>query len=224
MSGASTPIRVVVVDDQRLFVYGIRMLIESQPDLEVVGSATDGAEATRLVSELKPDVVLMDVRMPVMDGLEATRRIAAASRGDHPRIIILTTFHRQEAVFLAIKNGASAFLTKDADPDLVLDTVRSVYSGSAVASRSATVALIKEFGNQMVGGRDRAEPLDALSPREREIFLMAARGMSNPDIAKAAFISESTTKTHIRSILAKLDLRSRVQIVVYAYEHGLVSL
>lgn len=214
MSGVVDPIRVIVVDDQRLFV---------------VGSATEGREAIRLVDELRPDVTLMDIRMPVMDGIEATHRI---TRGDaHPaRIIILTTFQREEAVFQAIRGGASAFVTKDATPEFLLDTIRAVHAGNALVAPAATMTLIKEFGGpgpeRGDDGNvdDRTVPLDSLSPREHEIFLLAARGLSNADIATTAFISDATVKTHIRSILMKLRLENRVQIVVFAYENGLVRL
>ncbi|RFA12457.1 hypothetical protein B7R22_15140 [Subtercola boreus] len=231
-----SPIRVLVVDDQRLFVYGIRMLIESQPDLELVGSAGDGAEAVRLVEEFRPDVVLMDIRMPVMGGIEATHRITqgpgGASDGVAPRVIVLTTFQREEAVFEAMKHGASAFLTKDASPESVLETIRTVHAGNAVASPAATLALVREFGAAPPSGPGRQHapgpaPSDALAPltpREQEIFLLAATGLSNGDIAASAFISETTAKTHIRSILSKLALQSRVQIVVFAYENGLLRL
>lgn len=224
MSSATEPIRVVVVDDQRLFIYGIQMLIESQPDLVLVGTAADGAEAIQLVAEREPDVVLMDIRMPIMSGLEAAHRITNTASGNRTQIIILTTFQREEAVYLAMKHGASAFITKDATPEFLLESIRTVHRGQAVVSPAETMALIHEFGNAPLKTWDRTEPLRALSPREQEIFLYAARGLSNPDIARAAFISESTTKSHIRSILAKLDLQSRVQIVVYAYENGLVTL
>ncbi|RFA10436.1 hypothetical protein B7R54_15425 [Subtercola boreus] len=233
------PIRVLVVDDQRLFVYGIRMLIESQPDLDLdlVGSAADGAEAVRLVDDLRPDVVLMDIRMPVMDGIEATHRIARSAGGVGgvggvgggavPRVVVLTTFQREEAVFQAMKHDASAFLTKDASPETVLETIRSVHAGGAVVRPAETLGPVREFG---VAGpvAHPAHPvhpaLAALTPREQEIFLLTAKGLSNSDIAASAFISETTTKTHIRSILSKLGLQSRVQVVVFAYENGLLKL
>ena len=219
-------IRVVVVDDQRLFVYGVQMLIESQPDLELVGSATDGKQAVALVRELQPDVVLMDIRMPVMDGIEATYRITQADKTATAKIVILTTFQREEAVYHAMKHGASAFLTKDATPERVLETIRTVHSGVALSAPGETVGLIREFADapsKSLPGIDESELLAGLSPREKEIFLLAARGMSNAEIAEAAFISETTTKTHIRGILNKLGLLNRVQIVVFAYENGLIT-
>ncbi|MGD8166035.1 response regulator [Herbiconiux sp. P16] len=217
----SAPIRVVVVDDQELFVYGMRMLIESQPDLDFAGSSTDGAEAVRLVAETRPDVVLMDIRMPVMNGIEATHRITcAAGRGEGPRVVVLTTFQQEEAVFQSMKHGASAFVTKDATPELLLETIRSVHAGDAPPSELAE--LVKRY----VAPAEVAAPEESiagLTPREREIFLLAAKGLRNSEIAAAAFVSEATVKTHIRSILAKLGLETRAQIVVHAYENRLLS-
>ncbi|MFB2596537.1 response regulator [Herbiconiux sp. P17] len=216
----SAPIRVVVVDDQELFVYGMRMLIESQPDLDFAGSSTDGAEAVRLVAETRPDVVLMDIRMPVMNGIEATHRITRpAGRGEGPRVVVLTTFQQEEAVFQSMKHGASAFVTKDATPELLLETIRSVHAGDAPPSE---LELVKRY----VAPAEVAAPeesIAALTPREREIFLLAAKGLRNSEIAAAAFVSEATVKTHIRSILAKLGLETRAQIVVHAYENRLLS-
>jgi DNA-binding NarL/FixJ family response regulator len=219
----ATPIRVMVVDDQELFVYGMRMLIESQPDLDFVGSSTDGAEAVRLVVEARPDVVLMDIRMPVMNGIEATRRITTPD-APGPRVVVLTTFQQEEAVFESMKHGASAFVTKDATPELLLDTIRAVHAGDAPPP--ALAALVKRQVGRAAAGADAGAPEDAvaaLTPREREIFLLAAKGMRNTEIAAAAYVSEATVKTHIRSILAKLGLQTRAQIVVHAYENRLLS-
>jgi DNA-binding NarL/FixJ family response regulator len=219
----TAPIRVVVVDDQELFVYGMRMLIESQNDLEFVGSSADGAEAVRLVTEARPDVVLMDIRMPVMSGIEATHRITRAdggTDGSGPRVVVLTTFQQEEAVFQSMKHGASAFVTKDATPELLLETIRSVHAGDAPPP--ALADLVKRH----VAPADTGAPEESvavLTPREREIFLLAAKGLRNTEIAAAAFVSEATVKTHIRSILAKLGLETRAQIVVHAYENRLLS-
>ncbi|MCS5718060.1 response regulator transcription factor [Herbiconiux sp. CPCC 205763] len=213
----------MVVDDQELFVYGMRMLIESQPDFEFVGSSTDGAEAVRVVAESRPDVVLMDIRMPVMNGIEATRRITrpdGATDASTVRVVVLTTFQQEEAVFQSMKHGASAFVTKDATPELLLQTIRSVHAGDAPPS--ALAELVKR--NVVSASTDAPEEaIAALTPREREIFLLAAKGMRNSEIAAAAFVSEATVKTHVRSILAKLGLETRAQIVVHAYENRLMT-
>lgn len=220
-------IRLVIVDDQRLFIYGIRMLIESQPDLELVGSATDGREAVDLVTSTRPDVVLMDIRMPVMSGIEATHRITRddpdaveGAPDSRPRVVILTTFQQQEALFQSMKHGASAFITKDATPETLLETIRAVHAGDAAPTPLTELVA----GHARAADIERPEhALQALSPREREVFLLAAKGLRNGEIAAAAFISETTVKTHVSSILAKLDLRSRAQIVVHAYENRLLS-
>jgi DNA-binding NarL/FixJ family response regulator len=220
-------IRVVVVDDQRLFIYGIRMLIESQPDLELVGSATDGRQAVDLVTSTRPDIVLMDIRMPVMSGIEATHRITRddpdareGEPGARPRVVILTTFQQQEALFQSMKHGASAFITKDATPETLLETIRAVHAGDAAPMPLTDLVAAHARASEALQP-ERA--LAALSPREREVFLLAAKGLRNSEIAAAAFVSETTVKTHVSSILAKLDLRSRAQIVVHAYENRLLS-
>ena len=210
-------IRVGLVDDQALFRAGIRMLVSSQADLEFVGEAGDGAAGIAMAAESKPDVILMDIRMPVMDGIESTKQIVA-SGPNPPRIIVLTTFDLDEAAARAIRGGASGFILKDADPELLLAAIRAVHSGSSVIAASATRELFEHFGEPT-----SAEPQEfgTLTAREREIFLLAARGLSNSEIAKNEFLSEATVKTHISRILAKLDLRDRVQLVVFAYENGL---
>ncbi len=212
-------IRVAIVDDQALFRAGIRMLVSSQPDLEFVGEAGDGAEGIAVVAATKPDVVLMDIRMPVMDGIESTRGIVAAAKGGKPRIIVLTTFDLDEAAARAIRAGASGFLLKDTDPEFLLASIRTVHAGSSVVAASATRELFEHFGST------KAAPppsFSTLTSREREIFLLAARGLSNSEIAAREFLSEATVKTHISRVLGKLQLRDRVQLVVFAYEHGLV--
>lgn len=212
----SAPIRVVLVDDQALFRAGIRMVIDSQPDLEVVGEAGDGAQALTVVRAVRPDVVLMDIRMPVMDGLAATAALLADA--DPPRVVMLTTFDLDEAAARAIRQGASGFLLKDADPEFLLAAIRTVHAGSAVIAASATRELFAQFAEPA-----RAVPptFDDLTDREREIFALAARGLSNAEIAAREFLSEATVKTHISRILSKLALRDRVQLVVFAFTHGL---
>lgn len=209
-------IRVALVDDQALFRAGIRMLVASQPDLEVVGEAGDGREALAMVAQARPDVVLMDIRMPVMDGLAATAEIL--QQPDPPKIVMLTTFDLDEAAARAIRQGASGFLLKDADPEFLLAAIRTVHAGSSVIAASATRDLFAHFA-------EAPQPVPAsygdLTEREREIFALAARGLSNAEIAAREFLSEATVKTHISRILTKLSLRDRVQLVVFAFEHGL---
>jgi DNA-binding NarL/FixJ family response regulator len=209
-------IRVVLVDDQSLFRAGIRMLVASQPDLEVVGEAGDGREALDVVRTTRPDVVLMDIRMPVMDGLTATAEILA--QPDAPRIVMLTTFDLDEAAARAIRQGASGFLLKDADPEFLLAAIRTVHAGSSVIAASATRDLFAHFAE---APKPVPEQYTTLTEREREIFALAARGLSNAEIAAREFLSEATVKTHISRILTKLALRDRVQLVVFAFEHGL---
>ena len=212
-----TAIRVALVDDQALFRAGIRMLVDSQPDLEVVAEAGDGREGVAMVRTTRPDVVLMDVRMPVLDGLSATAELLADP--DPPRIVVLTTFEQDEAAARAIRAGASGFLLKDADPEFLLAAIRTVHAGTHVVAASATLALLAAQGG---GGAAVPEAFATLTEREREIFAHAARGLSNTEIARLEFVSEATVKTHVSRILAKLSLRDRVQLVVFAYEHGLV--
>ena len=209
-------IRVLIVDDQALFRGGIRMLVESQPDMTCVGEAADGAQAVRLADEQQPDVVLMDVRMPVLDGISATARIVAAR--PQSRVVVLTTFDLDEAAARAIRAGASGFILKDAEPELVLASIRTVHAGNEVVAASATRELFKAFGAQR---RSAPAAYAELTDRERQIFALAARGLSNTEIARSEFVSEATVKTHISRILAKLALRDRVQLVVYAFENRL---
>jgi DNA-binding NarL/FixJ family response regulator len=209
-------IRVVLVDDQALFRAGIRMLIASQPDLDVVGEAGNGQEAIELVRSVRPDVVLMDIRMPVMDGLTATAEIL--TQPDPPRIVMLTTFDLDEAAARAIRQGASGFLLKDADPEFLLAAIRTVHSGSSVIAASATRELFEHFAE---APKPVPPQFAALTDREQEIFALAARGLSNSEIAAREYLSEATVKTHISRILTKLALRDRVQLVVFAFEHGL---
>jgi len=217
------PIRVALVDDQALFRAGVRMLIGSQPDLAFVGEAGDGRQAQQLVEREHPDVVLMDIRMPVMDGIAATESILASSaeRGlTPPRIIVLTTFDLDEAAARAIRAGASGFVLKDAEPEFLLAAIRTVHAGNAVIAAAATRELFQRFSAPATTAPAPAA-FGALTAREGEIFLLAARGLSNAEIAASEFLSEATVKTHISRILAKLNLRDRVQLVVFAFEHGL---
>ncbi len=209
-------IRVVLVDDQALFRAGVRMLIASQPDMDVVGEAGDGQEALEVVARTAPDVVLMDIRMPVMDGLTATAEILA--RAAAPRIVMLTTFDLDEAAARAIQQGASGFLLKDAEPEFLLAAIRTVHAGSSVIAASATRELFAHFTEQT---KPVPVSFSALTDREQEIFALAARGLSNSEIAAREYLSEATVKTHISRILTKLTLRDRVQLVVFAFEHGL---
>lgn len=215
-------IRVALVDDQPLFRGGLRMLIDSQDDLEVVGEAGDGVEARGMVRDAKPDVVLMDIRMPRADGIQATQWIVEDAAGKGPRILVLTTFDLDENAAKAIRAGASGFVLKDAEPEFLLAAIRTVHSGTAVLAPAATTELFQHFGERGPVPGDPDVLLADLSAREREIFLLAARGLSNSEIAKAEFVSEATVKTHISRILAKLALRDRVQLVVYAFERRLV--
>lgn len=215
-------IRVALVDDQALFRAGIRMLVSSQSDLEFVGEAGDGAEGIAMAARERPDVVLMDIRMPVMDGIDSTRGIvaaAAARGGRQPRVIVLTTFDLDEAAARAIRAGASGFLLKDTDPEFLLAAIRTVHAGTSVVAASATRDLFEHFGVVAV---EAPASFGTLTGREREIFLLAARGLSNSEIAAREYLSEATVKTHVSRVLGKLALRDRVQLVVFAHEHGLV--
>ena len=215
----SDPIRVLLVDDQALVRAGFKMLVDSQPDMEVVGEAGDGVAAAALVESTDADVVLMDVRMPRVDGVEATRTITA--RGETPRVIVLTTFDLDEYAFAAIKSGASAFLLKDTPPADLLSAIRSVHSGDAVVAPSTTRRLLEHFA----AAQPTAPPpaLDGLTEREVEVLRLVARGRSNTEIATELVVAEATVKTHVGRILAKTHTRDRVQLVVLAYESGLVA-
>lgn len=217
------PIRVALVDDQGLFRAGIRMLIDSQSDLEFVGEAGNGREAITLAAQAKPHVILMDIRMPVMDGIAATEAILAdVPAGGPPRIIVLTTFDLDEAAARAIRGGASGFVLKDADPEFLLAAIRTVHSGSAVIAASATRDLFEHFSPPRAASGAEPDEFTSLTAREREIFFLAARGLANAEIASQEYLSEATVKTHISRILSKLSLRDRVQLVVFAFENRLV--
>jgi len=221
-SGAGR-ISVLLVDDQPLLRMGFQLILEGEDDLVVVGEASNGADALAAVAELAPDVVLMDVRMPVMDGIEATAKISASDSA--ARIIILTTFDLDEYAFAGLQAGASAFLLKDVAPAELVNAVRLVASGDAVVAPRVTQRLLENFvRSQPVRPAATRDPLlDELTPRELEVMQSITQGLSNAEIAHQLFLSEATVKTHVRRILAKLQLRDRVQVVVYAYETGLVT-
>ncbi len=213
-------IRVALVDDQALFRAGIAMLVDSQDDLTCVGEAADGAQVLALVRGARPDVVLMDVRMPEVNGVEATRLLVDELGADAPRVLVLTTFDLDAAAADAIDAGASGFLLKESEPEFLLASIRAVAAGTQVVAANATRTLLERFR-----GRSTQAPganYDSLTEREREILVRAAQGLSNAEIAAAEFLAEGTVKTHMSRILTKLQLRDRVQLVVYAYEHGLI--
>ncbi len=219
-TGAMSLIRIVLVDDQELVRAGFRMVLDAQPDMQVVGEAGDGLGAVDLARRLHADVMVMDARMPRLDGVEATRRIRQA--GDLPRVLMLTTFDLDEYAFAALKAGASGFLLKDVPPEELLFAIRAVHSGDSVVAPSTTRRLIDQFAAMLPDGQPPPDELAELTDREREVLTLVAQGLSNAEIARRLFVSEATVKTHVGRVLAKLGLRDRVQAVVYAYEHGLV--
>lgn len=214
--------RVMVVDDQQMFRMGLRAILQAQDDVEVVGEAANGAEAVVAAIRLQPDVILMDVRMPELDGIEATRRITAAPTDRPVRVVMLTTFDIDDYVFDALRAGASGFLLKDASADELVAAVRTVAAGEALLAPRVTRHLVEAFVAGPVTAAPRTEVLDVLTDRERDVFLLMARGRSNSEIAGDLFIAEQTVKTHVGRVLAKLQLRDRVHAVVLAYEAGLV--
>jgi DNA-binding NarL/FixJ family response regulator len=213
-------VRVLVVDDQAMVRAGFAALLDAQPDLEVVGQAADGADGVRVAAATGPDVVLMDVRMPVMDGIEATRTMLAAARP--PKVVMLTTFDADDYVLDALRAGASGFLLKDALPDDLVEAVRVVARGDALLAPSVTRRLIQRFAGRPVGTTAVGSDLDVLTDREREVLREVAQGRSNSEIAGVLFIAEQTVKSHVSRVLTKLGLRDRAQAVVLAYESGLV--
>ena len=214
-------IRVLVVDDQALVRGGFRMILESQPGVEVVGEAADGREALVMARELRPDVVLMDVRMPGMDGLEATRRLL--SDREAPRVLMLTTFDLDEYVYDALRAGASGFLLKDVRPEQLADAVRVVADGETLLAPAITQRLVQQYVKRLRPGTTRPTALDSLTERELAVLRLIARGRSNAEIATDLFLSETTVKTHVSHVFGKLGLRDRAQAVVMAYESGLIE-
>jgi DNA-binding NarL/FixJ family response regulator len=213
---------LLIADDQALVRVGLRKILENEPELSVVGEAGDGDEAVAEARRLRPDLVLMDIRMPVLDGIEATRRIVRAQPST--RVLILTTFGLDTYVYDALRAGASGFMLKDAPPEEIAAAVRIVASGEALLAPAITRAVIEEFVRQPAAAAPAPPKAVAeLTPREREVLGLLARGLSNPEICKRLVISEATAKTHVARVLQKLDLRDRVQAVIYAYESGLVA-
>jgi DNA-binding NarL/FixJ family response regulator len=214
-------IRVLVADDQTLVRSGFRLILDAQADIDVVGEAGDGTEALALARELSPDVVLMDIRMPKLDGLDATRKLMAANGS--PRVLVLTTFDADEYVYAAMRAGASGFLLKDVRAEQLAEAVRTVAAGETLLAPTVTRRLIERFMRRPVPGEQRPERLAELSDRELEVLRLVAQGLSNREIAATLFVSEATVKTHVTRVLSKLELRDRVQAVVLAYECGLVE-
>ena len=217
---------MALVDDQPLFRAGIRMLVGSQADMQMSGEAADGEQAAALAAERNPDVMLMDLRMPVLDGVAATRRTvqqAAASGRAAPKIIALTTFNRDQAVVEAVHAGASGYLLKSAEPEFLLAAIRTVYSGYSVIAPGSVQALFQHAARTLPSVGPDLSVLEVLSARERDVFLLAAKGLSNGEIAESLFVSEATVKTHLRSVLDRLGLGSRLQLVAFAYERRLLG-
>jgi DNA-binding NarL/FixJ family response regulator len=214
-------VRIVLADDQQMMRSGLRMILENEQDFEVVAEAGDGAEAVDLARRLLPSVVVMDIRMPRLDGIEATRRLVA-SPGGAPRVLILTTFDADEYVYAALRAGASGFLLKTAPPDQLVDGVRLVAGGDALLAPSITRRLIEEFVARSPRPPAASSSLASLSGREHEVLQLVAAGLSNQEIAERLFVTTATVKAHVGSVLSKLDLRDRVQAVVFAYESGIV--
>ena len=216
-------VRVLLVDDQPLLRTGFRMILDAEPDIEVVGEASDGVQAVELARSLQPDVVLMDIRMPRMDGVEATRQIASPGSPSACRVLVLTTFDLDEYVVEALRAGASGFLLKDVPADDLIAAIRVVAAGDAVVAPSVTRRLLDRFASRLPSG-DAPTPkaLQSLTERELDVLRLVARGHSNAEIATALFVSETTVKTHVGHVLTKLSVRDRVQAAVYAYESGLV--
>ena len=216
-------VRVVIADDQALVRAGFKMILEAEPEIDVVGEAQDGVEAVELIKRLKPDVALMDIRMPRLNGLEATREIVNGG-GDAPtRVLMLTTFDLNEYVYEALRAGASGFLLKDVPADQLVAGIQVVARGEALLAPSITRRLIEEFARNQPIDRTPPKEVEELTAREMEVFKLIARGMSNAEVAAELIVSETTVKTHVARILMKLHLRDRVQAVVYAYESGLIQ-
>ena len=215
-------IRIFLVDDQSLVRAGLKLVIDSQPDMAVVGEAGDGREALEALAVTTADVVLMDVRMPKLDGVEATARLIERDGDAAPRVVVLTTFDLDEYVFSALRAGASGFMLKDAEPEELLAAIRAVATGDAVVAPSATRRLLEQVADRLPGPVRGDPRLETLTERERAVLLAVARGASNAEIGAELYMAEATVKTHVGRLLAKLDKRDRVQLVVFAYESGLV--
>lgn len=216
-------IRVVIADDQTLVRAGFHVLLDSSPDIDVVGEAANGAEAVDLAEKLRPDVMLMDIRMPVMDGLEATRRITRSDTTPDVHILILTTFDLDEYVYEGLRGGASGFLLKDTDPPELIEAVRVIARGEALLAPAITRRLIAEFARRPDPKRAVSSDLAVLTEREREVLGLIARGLSNDEIAEQLVVSPATAKTHVSRVMGKLEAHDRAQLVVIAYESGLVQ-
>ena len=215
-------IRVLVADDQELARTGFAMILDAQSDMEVVGEAADGAEAVAVARRERPDVVLMDVRMPVVDGIEATRQLAGPEVEQRARVLILTTFDLDEYVYEALRAGASGFLLKDTRREDLVNGVRLVASGEALLAPSVTRRLVEEFARRPPPGQRPGRRLEALTPKEQEVLELVARGRTNTEIASELYVSEATVKTHVGHVLMKLGVRDRVQAVIFAYDAGIV--
>jgi DNA-binding NarL/FixJ family response regulator len=216
-------IRVLLVDDQALIRAGFRMILDAEEDIEVVGECSDGTQAVDSARRLSPDVVLMDIRMPEMDGIAATREIAAREGEQGPRVLMLTTFDLDEYVYDALRAGASGFLLKDVPAEELVNGIRVVAQGDALLAPSVTKRLIQEFSRGAIAQQSAPAELEELTPRELEVFRLIARGMSNAEIADELVVSETTVKTHVARVLMKLGVRDRVQAVVLAYESGVAT-
>jgi DNA-binding NarL/FixJ family response regulator len=216
-----TPVRVLLADDHHLVRSGLRGMLAANDDIEVVGEAANGAEAVMLARTLRPDLVVMDIRMPVLDGIEATRRLVADPAP--PRVLVLTTFDLDEYVYEALRAGAGGFMLKDAPPSQLAEAVRTVAGGEALLAPAVTRRMVERWVRRPTPDAAASAALDRLTEREHEVLLQVAAGLSNAEVAQALFLSEATVKTHVTRMLAKLGLRDRVQAVVFAYEHGLVE-
>ena len=215
-------IRVAICDDQALVRDGLRVQLGLVPDIDVVGEASDGEQAVALARREAPDVLVMDIRMPVLDGIEATRRIVADPATERVRVLVLTTFDLDEHVYAALSAGASGFLLKEATPEEIVRAIRVVAAGESLLAPTVTSRLVREFASRPTAGRPRAKLLNSLTEREVEVLLLVAQGLSNAELAERLVVSHATAKTHVSSILSKLGLRDRAQLVVAAYEAGLV--
>jgi DNA-binding NarL/FixJ family response regulator len=216
-------VRILIADDQALVRAGFKMILEAEEDILVIGEATDGQQAVEMTKRLKPDVVLMDIRMPELDGIEATRQVVANAKDDPVRVLMLTTFDLNEYVYEALRAGASGFLLKDTPPEQLVAGIRVVAEGEALLAPSITKRLIHEFAAAAPAKQEPVPGIDELTPRELEVFRCVARGLSNAEIAEELVVSDTTVKTHVARLLMKLGVRDRVQAVVLAYESGVIS-